>query len=210
MAEDLPTSEETLVEAPLGLRERQKQQTIGLIIDAFSDLTLTCPHFTMQELADAAGISVRTLYRYFPNREELITGLLDLIIQRLGAEHVNAIGLMEPGSEAMVRRSFDVFGEHDKLVRAVVRSRLTGLLTDPGHDVRTEQIVAGIDRVISDQSDAVKRQLASLVRLIGGSMAWMTLTDSGIELSNEEAGAAAAWALRVLTTAAHDAGDLLE
>lgn len=192
------------------LRQRHREQTVGLIVDAFCELSLINPRFTMQELADEAGISVRTLYRYFPSRDSLVDGMLDVVNERLGPEHHAAVGSMEPGSEEMVRRSFAVFGEHDRLMRAVVGARVTGALSDPSHDVRSERILSGVSTLLDGRPDVVKRQLAGLMRLIGGSVSWMTLTDGTIDLSTEEAGDAAAWALRLLVAAAHDAGEYLE
>ncbi len=187
---------------PTGLRQRQREQTIELIIDAFSELTLVNPRFTMQQLADAAGISVRTLYRYFANRDELVAGMLDVVNQRMGADHVAGIGILEQGSEQRIKKSYQIFGEHDRLMRAVVLARLSGALDDPDHRRRSQRIVEGVDNRLGDRPDVLKRQFAGLVRLLGGSVSWMTLTDGALDLSDAEAGDAAVWALRTLTEAA--------
>jgi len=206
------TSGSTGGDAPLrtDLRDRRRAQTNDLIADAFSELTLTNPRFTMQELADAAGISVRTLYRHFANREELVAGMLRVVNQRMPPEHISGEGLIEPGSEGRVRRSFEIFGEHDKLMRAVVVARLSGSLVDPSHGERNARIVEGVEQRHGDKPDVLKRQLAALTRLIGGSAGWMTLTDGAIDLTHEEAGDAAAWALRTLIAAADAENGRLE
>ncbi len=191
-------------------RERQREQTIQLIMASFSELTMSNPQFTMQELADQAGISVRTLYRYFPSREALREGLTEMINQHMDRDHVTGIGAMDEGTEFRIHHSFRVFTEHDKLMRAVVVSRLTGALTDPAHQTRADAIRAGADLVLADQPELLRRQIAGLVRLLGGSVGWMTLTDSTIPLSSEEAASAVAWAMRVLTEAARDEGKVLE
>lgn len=172
------------------------------IAEAFSELSLVNPRFTMQELADAAGISVRTLYRYYPSRDDLIAGLYDLINRRMDHVQITGEGLPAPGSEERIRHSFRVFGEHDKLMRAVVINRLTGEVDDPGHGQRADNILAGIRRMFPDHDERVQRQLAGLVRLLGGSVSWMTLTDGTITLDDDEAADAAAWALRALLDAA--------
>lgn len=188
----------------VGLREQNRNRTMDAIAEAFSEVSLLNPRFTMQELAHAAGISVRTLYRYYPSRDDLIAGLYDLINRRMDHAQLTGEGLPAPGTEDRIRHSFRVFGEHDKLMRAVVINRLTGEVADPGHDQRADNILAGIRRMFPDHDDLVHRQLAGLVRLLGGSVAWMTLTDGTIALDDDEASGAAAWALQTLLAAADD------
>ncbi len=208
MTESVPPTEE--VDRPTGLRQIQREQTIELIINAFSELVFVNPRFTMQELADAAGISVRTLYRYFANRDELTTGMLAAVNQRIDPEHIAGIGIMDEGNEARIRTNFRIFGEHDHLMRAVVTARLSGAMEDPDHQRRNRQIIEGTNRRLADRPDVLKRQLAGLVRLIGGSVSWMTLTDGSIELTTDEASDAVVWAVQVLADAAVDAGDRLQ
>jgi len=56
-------------------RTRQTDRTRNAIIEAATELVLSGSDpssFTMQAVADAAGVSHRTLYRYFAGRQELI------------------------------------------------------------------------------------------------------------------------------------------
>ena len=56
------------------LRERQRSATREAIVEAFLDLThANTATVSMPAVADAAGVSVRTLYRYFATRSELQT-----------------------------------------------------------------------------------------------------------------------------------------
>lgn len=68
------------------LRERQTELTRTAIIDAATELLFgsgTPENFTMQAVADAAGVSHRTLYRHFPSRQELIDAVGATIDARL-------------------------------------------------------------------------------------------------------------------------------
>lgn len=79
----------------MNLRVKQTEATRDLIIDAASDLVFSDvdPHsITMQAIADAAGVSHRTLYRHFENREALIRA----IGQRMDAENESWSDLAEP------------------------------------------------------------------------------------------------------------------
>ena len=172
------------------------------IAQAFSEISLVNPRFTMQELADAAGSSVRTLYRYYPSREDLITGLYDLINRHMDHAQMTGEGLPRRGTESRIPHSFRVFSENDALMRAVVINRLTGEVADPGHGQRADNIHAGVQDMFTDLPDVAQRQIAGLIRLLGGSVSWLTLTDGAIPLDDQEAAGAAVWALRVLLEAA--------
>lgn len=180
------------------LRQRHREQTVELIIDAFSALTASKPHFTMQDVADTAGVSIRTLYRYYPNRQAMVDGLADRISEEIGQIPSSPSEFFTRGEESPTRRSFRVFGEHEALMRALVVSRLTGALTESGHRGRTERIRESIDDLMADAPEVVRRQVLGLLRLLSGSVAWMVLTDDDIGLTSDEAGAAVTWALHRL------------
>lgn len=180
------------------LRQRQREYTVDLIIDAFSELTVGKPHFTMRDLADEAGVSIRTLYRYYPNRDALQAGLDERIARIIGQVPTTRDELFQGSDSSPVRRSFGVFGENDQLIRALVISRLTGASTDKGHAERTEATRGSINRSLADKPEVLRRQVLGLIRLLSGSLAWMTLTDDEIGLTSDEAGAAVDWALRQL------------
>lgn len=59
------------------LRERQSDLTKTAILDAAVDLFLSEGELdlTMQRVADEARVSLRTVYRYFENRQELINAM---------------------------------------------------------------------------------------------------------------------------------------
>ena len=107
-----------------GLRERNRNRTMEAIAQAFSEISIVNPRFTMQELADAAGISVRTLYRYYPSREDLIAGVYDLINRHMSHAQLTGEGLPRRTTESRVPHSFRVFSENDALMRAVVVNRI--------------------------------------------------------------------------------------
>ncbi len=69
------------------LRERQTELTRTAIVEAASDLLFGSDDvrdFTMQEVADRAGVSHRTIYRHFGSREELINAIGRSFDDRLG------------------------------------------------------------------------------------------------------------------------------
>ena len=69
------------------LRERQAELTRSTIIEAAADLLFGSEElrdFTMQDVAERAGVSPRTLYRYFGSRHELVNAVGAYFDERLG------------------------------------------------------------------------------------------------------------------------------
>src|SRR5512134_923948 len=65
-------------------RREAKQDTRERILDAVVDVvTREGVHaFTVQNVANAAGVSHRTVYRHFATREALLDGLDELLVRR--------------------------------------------------------------------------------------------------------------------------------
>lgn len=75
-------------------RSKQIDRTRAAILDAAVEMILGTDNpgaLTMQEIADAAGVSHRTIYRHFPTRQDLI----------------NAVGRTIDGGEASDPADFD-------------------------------------------------------------------------------------------------------
>lgn len=185
---------------PVPLRERNRELTRRLVIEAYAELSLErgFNNFTMQDIADRVGISHRTLYRYFENRDSIVAGL----------EAEITAEVYDPTSDGLVdtadvlRHNYQVFGQYRKPMLVFSLMIEAGMVTAPGRDTRTDYVRRMVDERGSHLSDLGRRQLVGLLRQIAGSMAWARLTSQEIGLGDEEAGAASAWALRTLAEAA--------
>src|SRR5215472_1572236 len=67
------------------LRARQTELTRDLILEALVDLVVERPlaDFSLQDVADRAGVSLRTVYRHFASREALLEALLPWVAQQI-------------------------------------------------------------------------------------------------------------------------------
>jgi AcrR family transcriptional regulator len=84
---------------------------------------------TTKEVADAAGVSVGSLFRLFPNKEDLLMGLLaelvDTVAPRLFAEKMDTIlgeylgGRMEEGVKSFVHGRLVLFHENKHLISVI-------------------------------------------------------------------------------------------
>ena len=191
-------------EAPT-LRERQAEQVAREIRLAFIRLVNSKgPNgFSLRDVASEAGVSERTLYRYYPNREELVEGIQANenagMEEKLRPIRSQVADLSDPEILAGV---FEVFEEHHDLVKA------SALLLSSGADRgRSDERTEEIRRVVAenpDLADEVAPQLVGLIRAISSSAGWMRMTGPDVGLDSREAGYAAQWALEVLLEAAQN------
>ncbi len=87
-----------------GLRERKKRQTKQRISDVATGLFLERGFVavTIAEIAEAADVSVNTVYNYFPAKEDLFLDRGDDVVDRL-ARHVRGRREGESAADAVLR-----------------------------------------------------------------------------------------------------------
>lgn len=188
------------------LRERQSQRVRDELRAAFVGLVVErgARGFTLHDVAEAAGVSDRTLYRYYASREALIEE-----VRRASGELIEGarrrrglvLGPVSIDQPEAVAGAFEAFEEHADTVHAAALLRDSGEV-DAAHDARTEGIrqflhFRGVDR------QAV-RALTAIVRMLTGSDGWRRLTSPEFGLTSREAGLAAHWAVQVLVAAARE------
>jgi AcrR family transcriptional regulator len=77
-----------LEEAPTGLRERKKQRTRAMLIDAAIDLCLRNGYeqTTVEQIAAAADVSPRTFSRYFATKDAVFLTLIEDYVEQVTLE----------------------------------------------------------------------------------------------------------------------------
>ncbi|MDN5670113.1 MAG: TetR/AcrR family transcriptional regulator [Renibacterium salmoninarum] len=114
-------------------REKNKTATRGAIAEAALDLLRTkgMGGFTVENVADAAGVSRRTFFNYFPSAEAAIASstesFLDLAIEQfrerpldepiLEAAQNALIALADPMHLATIAEVYSLAGQHDAVGR---------------------------------------------------------------------------------------------
>ena len=186
------------------LRERQAEELRASLRAAFVELVLERggSGFSLHDVAAAAGVSDRTLYRHYPSREALIEAVTTEEVAELERERrddVADVGAAIFTDGAVIADAFELFEKHGDLVRALRMLRASGE-ESPASAERTrlarEQLrQAGVDPAAVDQ-------LTALLRLISGGDAWARMAEPDLALDAREAGYAAHWAAQVLIRAA--------
>ena len=187
-------------QSALPLRDRHRERTRLEIINAYADLSLErgFNNFTMQDIADRVGISHRTLYRYFENREAIVDGLDQEVGERV---HGPGDDRFLDRAEAL-RHNYRVFGQYRKPMLVSSLMIEAGMFAAPGRKARDAYVRRLVEDRASNLNATGKRQLFGLLRLVAGATAWARLTSNEIGLTDDEAGAASAWAIGALVDAA--------
>jgi AcrR family transcriptional regulator len=194
------------------LRERQAAVVRDEILDALARrLDREEPEdIAMPQVAADAGISLRTLYRYFPTREDMFEAVGDHVVARL------ALPREIRGADDIVR----VFSESARLgagspelVRAMLWTRLGRRARSSHRRRRVESITAALAEVTSHLPAAEARRREGAIVYLASLPAWITVSEE-CGLSAEDAQRGIAWAIETLIAAlrrdnqAHDASHL--
>lgn len=160
--------------------------------EQLADLGAT--EFNIPRLAEAAGISIRTVYRYFPTKDDL----LEAFAVWLDAQ----VGSVEPPADiesllAAPEEVFPAFDEREALIRSQWVTVHGRTVREAGRKHRLVAYQKAMAEVTPNlPADEARRYLA-LIAYLFSSRTWQTLKDEW-GMSGEESGKATSWALRVL------------
>jgi AcrR family transcriptional regulator len=181
---------------PAGLRERHAADTRERIVSAVADLLEAGAEdeLTMPGVAAASGVSLRTIYRYYPTRADLLEAAGRWIGDQL-LKHPYPTNLDEVADLYEIGcRDFD---ERPGLVRALVVSQLGR----SARGYRRRERVEAIRRALLEELPALPegelRRAEAVLAYLHNMQAYTTLREEG-GLSGEEVGAAVGWAIRTL------------
>lgn len=181
------------------LRDRQKNLTRGAIMDALAETIHEqgLHDFSVQDVADRAGVSHRTVYRHFPGRDALLDGLARELDDLFEERNLPVLPTTASDIPEQVRAAFELFGQRPSLIRAVAVGALsTGI--QPGTRKERDRIFREkIEATAGRLCDAERRKASAVIRYLANSLAWVVLTDQ-LGLDEDEAGDAVAWAVEVL------------
>jgi AcrR family transcriptional regulator len=160
--------------------ERKRQVTRDAVLDAvvevFRDRGF---EFSVQEVADRAGLAHRTVYRHFPTRDALIDGVAERFEASFAERGFTEGDTIDEVVDRIVAR-FAWFDSESDLVHAVaVKTLATGQRTPPSRR-RGESMRALVrEKYANLPADEFEASFVALRALIG-MVGWHLLTSEGV------------------------------
>src|SRR6185295_940720 len=184
----------------MNLRDRQQEQTRIAILDALAEVIADAGAFgfSIQDVADRAGVTHRTVYNHFPTREALNDAFAVHVEVELGkiTELPDATLNLEKLATAS-GELYRVVAQRSSHVRAYVMLMIASRAPAKVTRERTELF----ERIIEDEAgplpEGAARLVTAAVRMFASSTAWHLLTEHQ-GLSNEDAARTAEWATKTL------------
>ena len=180
----------------VSLRERHARATREQILGAVADLLEQggLEELTVPAVAEAAGVSPRTIYRYYPTRDELLEAagrwIGDELLKHPYPRTLDEVAdLYQEGA-----RDFD---ERPGLVRALAFSRLGRHVRGYRRRERLDAIGQSLRAELTELSEPELRQAEAVLAYLHNMLAYTTLREEN-GLSGAQIGEAIGWAIRTL------------
>lgn len=181
---------------PTTLRQRQLDVARTAILDVLRQHLETgdADGLSMEDLAGEAGVSRRTLYRYFPNRDELLAAaavwIRDDVLQL-------PVDIGDAGITASFRSAAARLNENPRLARALLRTETGRALRAGYRRERAQAIRTALRREVPGLSPRAFDRAAAVLGYLCSSNAWITIQDEA-NIDAASAQAAVVWAIDAL------------
>jgi AcrR family transcriptional regulator len=178
---------------PDGLRERKKLATRGVIAEAAMQLFSTrgFDAVTVAEVADAAGVSEKTVFNYFPAKEDLFFDEAEQREQALVSDLRNRA----PGESMLAALRRSAAANCGRLCSAHFAHFARIIESSPALQRRERQMFARFARVLEaallDEGQVTQAEAAVAANAVIGAYAWMFSTARKRALAGEHGPAAA-------------------
>lgn len=188
------------------LRSRQRELGRQTIVEACADLVTERHHldFTMKELAERAGVSLRTVYNHFPTREDLLDELGAVHSARMAARGMHEARDMNELDDLLtaVRDNLDHFEELGGVSEALAQMPLVDVGRDSERRERTSMIVKFIESQMPEAPATDAHAIGVVLRHLVSHRSWFWLTRE-YGLSTSDAADAITWVVTKLIDAAN-------
>jgi AcrR family transcriptional regulator len=180
----------------VSLREQHAMATRERILGAVADLLERgdAEAVTVPEVAEVSGVSLRTIYRYYPTREELLEAagrwIGDELLRHPYPRDLDEVAeLYQEGA-----RDFD---QRPGLVRALALSQLGRHVRGYRRRERLGAIRRALRSELTELGEADLKRAEAVLAYLHNMLAYTTLREES-GLAGEEVGEAIGWAIRTL------------
>lgn len=158
-------------------REAQSQQTRQNILNALARQLVSnnSTEFSVAEAADQAGVTSRTLFRYFPTKEDMLQALSEWVFSITGKTLVPTTA-----SEvtAAVSSYYSMFEEHPDLIRAMLLSELGRGVRSRMTTERRRTIGNALQPAVAHLPEAEAKAVRALIGHLVTAETWWQLRDA--------------------------------
>ena len=181
------------------LREEQARRTRIQILEALVDLVSEegPTELSIRDLANRAGVSQRTVYRHFPDRQALLDGLVEHVGAMADWSNLTALAGGVRALPAELKRAWASFDAFDRETRTMVM-----LNRDPARRAREsvergDAINVGVADEFPHLSAEDSRGVAGLIRLLASSQTWHRFTRE-FGMSSDQGAVYVSWVLGLI------------
>lgn len=179
-----------------GLRGRHAELTRTLILEALAGLLAEgVTDFSVQDVADRAGLSHRTVYRHFATREALLDALLGWLERQIVERGALAIPEHADDLPGDIRRDYRILDEFASILGPVLKLGLVDRSYRHAH--RTAGFLRALAEVTSGLDPATAEAVAWTIRLLASSNTCWVLREEA-DIDGVHSGEAVAWAIETL------------
>jgi AcrR family transcriptional regulator len=176
------------------LRERQVAQTRELILDAVTTLLADrrADEVATRDIAAVAGVSERTVYRHFPDRDSLLEGLSRRLPPMADKPSFEAGGLDELAPTS--RRLMELLDEHYVTARAEAVFNADPRRFAADTQDNTRQMRDLFAKELPELAEREQLRIAAVIRCLVSTQAWLRMREE-FGVPGTESGPVVAWVI---------------
>lgn len=185
------------------LRAEQAEQTTARIVRAAVDLLSEgdASDLSMPEVAERAGVSVRTVYRSFASKDELLDGVIGWVNSHLSGV-IDAPPETRHDFETTTAGVIEELFEIEPLLRALYATA-AGRASHQRTSGRQDSMRRAYAAELEGLDDGEARRLLAVLHLVSSSSGALFMKDYW-DVPPSDIGRVMQWAIRVLADAASD------
>ncbi len=177
------------------LREQQARATREAILQALVEqIGQGRPgEFALSEVAERAGVSIRTVYRHFGSREDALRAIDAYVAER----HFPAIPADPAALAAWAPELFAMFDANAPWVEAMLRVGSEADVRRAGKPRRVAAVRRALGPALVGVNAATAESAVAVMKLLLSAEAWRTLRED-FGMDGARAGQAVGWAMQTL------------